>query len=451
MKKSSSPLIISFFTIFVSFTLTRAVVCAQAIPVTVSQDASGNWQLYRDGQPYYVKGVGGTDHLEKAVEIGANSIRTWGSENAGEILDKAHEKGLTVLLGLWMQHERHGFDYDNTEKVKQQLENFTQVVKTYKDHPALLAWGVGNEVDLFYTNTNVWYAINDVAAMIHALDPNHPTMTVTAGFDTTETRLIMERAPHIDIYGINTYGDIGSVHSKIRTTKWHKSYMITEWGPNGHWEVQKTIWGAPVEQSSSEKALSYADRYSQYIHKDSQKCIGSYVFLWGQKQETTSTWYGLFDEKGNSSQAVDILEKFWTGKTPLNSAPVVQSVELNGKQKGDAILIDPFSSCSAIAIVNDENGDKLTYDWDIVSESQDVKSGGDVESKPPSIKGLKQKGKNGNITFKAPMEEGAYRLFLYVYDNEGHYAYQNIPFYVLPEKEDQITGPAITFKKAKLE
>ena len=92
-------------------------VFSQAIPVTIQQDAEGNWTLYRNNEPYYVKGVGGSVELDKAVSIGANSIRTWGIDNAGEILDAAQEKGLTVLLGLWLQHERHGFDYDNAEKV----------------------------------------------------------------------------------------------------------------------------------------------------------------------------------------------------------------------------------------------------------------------------------------------------------------------------------------------
>jgi len=423
---------------------------AQVVPVTVEMDASGKWQLYRNGQPYYVKGVGGKVALEKAVAIGANSIRTWGSEDAGEVLDKAQALGLTVLMGLWLQHERHGFDYNNAEKVKQQLIHFTEVVEKYKDHPALLAWGVGNEVDLFYTNTNVWYAVNDIAKMIHEKDPNHPTMTVTAGLDTTETRLIMERAPEIDIYGINTYGDLVNVAKQLRTTKWNKPYMITEWGPNGHWEVQKTIWGAPVEQSSLEKANSYKERYNKYIAGDAQLCMGSYVFLWGQKQETTATWYGLFDEKGLSSQAIDELERIWTGKEPINTAPILTRVELNNKQKGDSLLIQPYSTCMATAMATDLNGDKLKYVWEVVYESTDIKAGGDVESKPASLKGLNLKAKKNTVKFTAPAQEGAYRLYLFIYDNNGHYAYQNIPFYVMPSNGDNNDGPAAAFKKQSL-
>ena len=80
-------------------------------------------------------------------------------------------------------------------------------------------------------NTKVWNAIEDIAAMIHQIDPNHPTSTVTAGLDPAEVRLIMANAPSIDIYGINTYGDIGIVPDTIRSAGWQGPYIISEWGP----------------------------------------------------------------------------------------------------------------------------------------------------------------------------------------------------------------------------
>ena len=66
-----------------------------------------------------------------------------------------------------------------------------------------MMWSIGNEVDLFYSNTKVWDVVQDIAEMIHEVDPNHPTNTVTAGLDAKELELIMDRAPDIDIYGIN--------------------------------------------------------------------------------------------------------------------------------------------------------------------------------------------------------------------------------------------------------
>ncbi len=57
--------------------------------------------------------------------------------------------GLTVLLGLDVACERHRFNYDDTATVKKQLDRLREEVLN-RDHPALLAWGIGNELNLQY-------------------------------------------------------------------------------------------------------------------------------------------------------------------------------------------------------------------------------------------------------------------------------------------------------------
>jgi hypothetical protein len=411
---------------------------------------NGNWQMLVNGEPFYVKGAGGHVHQDKLIEIGGNTIRTWGIDNAKEILDEAQRNGLKVMMGLWVQHERHGFDYDDAVKVKAQLDGFRSAVMDLKNHPALLMWGVGNEVDLFYKNTNVWYAVEDIAKMIKEVDPNHPTCTVTAGFDPIEAALIMERCPSIDIYGINTYGDIGSVKDGVRKAGWNGPYMITEWGPNGHWEVAKTNWNAPIEQSSFEKAESYEERYKKYISGDQEMCIGSFVFLWGQKQETTSTWYGLFSQDGKTAEPIDRLHKLWKGAEPKNRAPQVKTVLVDGKNKSQSVSLMAEEKYGAKIDVSDLDGDKLIYQWQIIPESTDIKAGGDAESAPLPISGLFTKKKNDNAVFYAPAEVGHYRLFIFVYDGNGHYAYENVPFAVTAR--DPNLGPArpVSFKKMEM-
>jgi hypothetical protein len=350
------------------------------------------------------------------------------------------------MLGLWVQHERHGFDYNDEKKVAAQLEGFKKVILQYKDHPALLMWGIGNEVDLFYSNTRVWAAINDIAKFIHEVDPNHPTSTVTAGLDEKEVKLILRDAPEIDVYCVNTYGDIAGVRKSIRNFGWNGPYMITEWGPNGHWEVAKTKWGAPVEQSSSEKAKSYRERLTNEIQADKDYCIGSYVFLWGHKQETTSTWYGLFSAEGNASEAVEVLQDIWKPGTVKNRTPVLDSVLVNGKKKGEYIALTADEIYEVSAFVKDADGDLLKSSWVIVPESRDIKSGGDAESAPTPIAGLFKKKTTSSAKFFAPSAEGAYRLFFETVDGNGHYAYTNVPFYVMPRKEGQAPKRAVSFK-----
>ena len=329
-----------------------------------------HWQFYRGGEPYYVRGVGGYVYLDEAVALGANSIRTWGIDNAKSVLDEAHSKGLTVMLGFWMGHERHGYDYSDAWAVEDQFKAFQKIVRELKDHPALLCWGVGNEMDLFYTDFNVWDAVERIAAMIKEEDPNHPSCVVTAGLDVAEVQMIQERAPSIDILGVNTYGDVENVITRMDMYGWDKPYMVTEWGPNGHWEVFKTTWGAPVEQTSSEKAASYKHRYLDCIAADKESCVGSYVFLWGQKQETTPTWYGVFLEDGSQTEALDNLHRAWKGEEPPNRAPVIESFTLNDQTAYDSVTLSPGQKVPVAALIADPDGDELSFTWELLLESQ---------------------------------------------------------------------------------
>ena len=92
-----------------------------AVPVKVELHKTGNgYQLLRDGQPYFIKGAGGSAFPGRIAAYGGNSIRTWGTDGAQQILDSAWKYGLTVLLGLDVESERHGFNYDDSEAVKKQ-------------------------------------------------------------------------------------------------------------------------------------------------------------------------------------------------------------------------------------------------------------------------------------------------------------------------------------------
>lgn len=422
---------------------------AQAVK-TELQEVGGRWTLLRDGEPYYVKGAGGHKHLDVLVECGGNSIRTWSLDDAQEILDDAHEHGLSVMMGLWVGHERHGFDYNDEDAVQGQFERFKAAIPKFKDHPALLCWSIGNEVDLFYSNTKVWDAVQDIAAMIHETDPNHPTTTVTAGLDSNEVYLIKTKCPDIDFYSVNTYGDIGNVPKNIARYGWEGAYMITEWGPNGHWEVQKTTWNAPIEQTSTQKAETYQKRLKEHILNHKSHCIGSYVFLWGQKQETTSSWYGLFTENGERTEAIDVLEKAWRGEVPENQAASILGFTVAGKSIGNQnTRLKANSMNTAKVQVEDPEDKKLKISWAIFPESTDIKAGGDKESKPTPLLGLRMKGRGTNVQFEAPAQEGAYRLFVTIIDSSGKVSYANYPFFVVPN--DNPTTPAIQFKTQQLD
>ena len=97
----------------------------------------------------------------------------------------------------------------------------------------------------------------------------------------------------MDILAINSYGGLPDVPARVRAFGWEGPYIITEWGPTGHWESQHTSWAAAVEETSSEKAAVYRSRYEATMGRDTTRNLGSYVFLWGQKQERTPTWWWM--------------------------------------------------------------------------------------------------------------------------------------------------------------
>lgn len=405
----------------------------QAIPVTL-ETIDGVPTLVREGKPYYIKGAGGQEHLDLVVQLGGNSIRTWSIDDTRKVLDDAHARGLTVMVGMWVGHERHGFDYNNQAAIRRQYDRFEAAVKELKDHPAVLLWGIGNEVDLFYSNTKVWDAIQDIAAMVHRIDPNHPTTTVTAGIDSMEVHLIKTKAPDIDFLSVNTYGDLYKVHDNIRKWGWTGPYLISEWGPTGHWEVEKTRWGAPYEQTSEEKAEVYRSRYADHIYKyKNEGLLGSYVFLWGQKQETTETWYGLFDNQGRPTRALDMLQLNWSGALPEDQAPILTSLVIQGEEviPGSGLYYQD-TRIQASLQVHDLNEKKLDIEWSLLPEATDTKAGGDAEKALDAINGfLRNEGTDG-VEVIIPNREGGYRLFVKVTDKGGKVAYANVPFYAYP-------------------
>ncbi len=414
--------------IWILFVLANPI-WAQVIKVEITKNANGNYQLLRGNNPFYVKGAGGDVLMDKTLSAGGNSVRLWGAENAQAVLDEAQKKGLTVMLGLWMPPERHGFDYSDKWACQDQVEQFKSIVNRFKNHPALLLWGVGNEVDLEYTDFSVWKAVQNIAAMIHEEDKNHPTCVVTAGIDAPEVSLIKEYCPDIDILGVNTYGDLPSLPEKIRLFGWTKPYLVTEWGPNGHWEVAKTKWGAAIEQTSTEKAITYRERYVNYIQNDSSLCLGSYAFLWGQKQETTPTWYGVFVD-GKQTEAVNVLQEVWSGTAPKNWAPQIDSFLLNNTLPFKSVELKKGVKTNVKLHINHKDISSLGFNWELLPESEFTKSGGDVEKRPDAMP-ISMKGDNNvGYSFNAPYQKGAYRLFVYIIDKHEQVACANFPFWV---------------------
>ena len=264
--------------------LAQAGACVQASTSWRVVRQRHGWQLLRDGEAFYIKGAVAWNRFDVLRRCGGNAVRTAASKAK---LDMAQKEGLAVMVNLPVYGERRGVDLGDESRVDAQREKVLSVVRELKDHPAVMFWAIGNELDYIPGESGhhpmLWERLNDLAAAIKAIDDKHPVMTVvgTGRFEKKVQEIARECA-EMDLLGINCYGDIDSV-TKLARKYWPKPYAITEWGPTGHWQVPKTRWRAPLEQTSSEKAAAIRDRYVNTILADRANCLGAFVFYWSEK------------------------------------------------------------------------------------------------------------------------------------------------------------------------
>tara|TARA_B100000900_G_scaffold416198_1_gene449954 strand:+ start:9370 stop:10647 length:1278 start_codon:yes stop_codon:yes gene_type:complete len=402
---------------------------SQVSKVEVSTNTQGNFELLKNGVPYYIKGAGAKDHFDLLVNSGANSIRIWSTNNSS-LLDSAHQHGLTVTLGLHVRPERSGMDYNNEYAVKGQIEQLKNEVLKYKDHPALLVWGIGNEVDLKYSNFKVWETIEILAKFIKEVDPNHPTMTVIAGVDPSKAYYIKKYCPSVDILGLNVYGSIENAGANLRKFNWDKPYIVTEWGVNGPFEAKTTSWKAKVEPPNGFKADQRLRRYQELIVQDNERCLGSYCFLWGQKQESTATWHGMFLKNGNPTEAVDVMHYCWKGEWPNSRAPSIREISLENIGWRKDHIIEPSKQATVKIEYSKYKNKKVNVKYVLFPEAFSNKIGGDIQKSPDPIPLEIVKQTENELIFISPKKKGAYRLFAFVKNDKGQSSVANIPFLI---------------------
>jgi hypothetical protein len=338
-----------------------------------------------------------------------------------------------VMQGIGLPKD--SAQYNNEEFKAKTRASVKALAEALKDEPNMLVWGIGNEIEHGTANTHAaWTFVNELALLIKSIDSRHLVSTVIS-HNPRALDLIGEYAADLDVVGINSYGPISQVEKMAADSKWKGAYIISEWGPTGWWETTKTAWHAPLEQTSEEKRLVYENRYNGYI-KNPPRCLGSFVFLWGQKEERTPTWFSMFVEnnvaglplKGEKSPMVEAMERVWTGVEPKQTAPVISGMSINGVKPADNIYVKVGATFEGKVDATDREGNKLSYVWEILKEASVTASGGAYEPRPDRVGSVQTTKVN---TLKTSVKEpGDYRLYVYVLDGTSFVSTANAPFQV---------------------
>lgn len=367
--------------------------------------------LVVEGRPFPVRGAAGLTRLADLKALGATVVRTYG-EPPGPVLDEARRVGLKVIVGFWLEHPRRGFDYGDAAQRTAQLDRLRAMVRQYRNHPALLLWGLGNEVEAeLADHAAVWPAIGEAARMVRMEDPSHPRMAVLAEAGGDKIARLMRAAPDIDVLGVNSYGEaLPSLAQRVRAQGWQGPLIVTELGAIGQWQAPRAPWGAAIEPSSTAKAGMLAQLLSRLGGTD-----GQVLFFWGQKQEVTPTWHGLFLPGGEWVQALEVAATAWGGATPGgNRAPRIEALRW-------------MDDATAQVVTTDPDGDRLTIRWTLLAEQTVLGVAGDAEAVPPEF--ATALGPNGAAMMRVgALPPGRYRLFVTVTDGRGAGASGNLPF-----------------------
>ena len=360
--------------------------------------------------------------LARLAAAGARVVRVYRQSDAW-VLDEAQRLGLKVVMGLWVEHPRHGFDYADAKAVQAQEAALLDFVTRHRSHPALLAWGVGNEVETGAADPlPLWREIDRLAGRIKRLDPGHPTLMVVADTGMDGLRALADCCANVDLLGINVYaGAVFDLPQRLRDAGITKPVVIAELGPLGQWQAGRKPWGAPVELTSTEKARFFTEALA-FLDKQAQ-IRGAFPFLWGAKQEQTATWHGLLLADGSVTAMSDALTAAW-GRPVAAPAPVVRGIGIGADE------FAPGAEISAGIDAAAHDGSPLTTEWAVFAEATDLRKGGDAEAPPARIDVRVLHADAATVRFVAPAQPGAYRLFITARDRGGKAATANLPFRV---------------------
>ncbi|WP_031066590.1 discoidin domain-containing protein [Streptomyces sp. NRRL F-5527] len=397
-----------------------------AVEVTGSQ---GNWQLTVGGQPYTVKGLtwgpaiaDAPTYLPDVKSMGVNTIRTWGTDGGTKpLLDSAAANGLKVVNGFWLQPGGGpgsggcvNYVTDTTNK-NTMLTEFTKWVEAYRNHPATLMWNVGNESVLGLQNCysgaeleaqrNAYTGfVNDVAKKIHSIDPGHPVTSTDAW--TGAWPYYQRNAPDLDLYSMNSYGDICGVREDWEQGGYTKPYLITEGGPAGEWEVPDDANGVPDEPTDVQKAEGYTKAWN-CVTGHRGVALGATLFHYGTEHDFGGIWFNLRPD-GLKRLSYYAVKRAYTATAGNDNTPPVVS----------ALAVSPASSAPAggeftvRADVRDSDGDPITYKIFL--------SGNYANGDKRLVEASWRSTGNGTFAVRAPEKLGVWKVYLQAEDGRGN-------------------------------
>jgi len=232
--------------------------------------------VFVNGEPFTVEGVGyaptpigfwpweysiytDPDILARDIPLlegmNANTIRTWAPPPNTILLDALYYDATTpiyAVIGFWIP--LNGLDdYGDPATIAFYESEFRDFVRRFKNHPAALGWGIGNEVNLGLEGQALadWYALANRLAEVAYEEEGaayHPTIVVNGGMwglgnvDASSDDVSMN---FVDMWGHNTYfGEEAHCYFDYYDRLSAKPLIFTEFGIDAYDNITGTEYQA---------------------------------------------------------------------------------------------------------------------------------------------------------------------------------------------------------------
>ena len=399
------------------------IIVCDGVALSTTVEVSGR-EILVDGTPFIIKGVGyqptpigyypwdvdvyNFGNYERDLPLlralGSNTIRTWGTVENWDFLDACYNNGIYVIMGFWVDHSKDFSNDDDRQAIK---DDFSDYVNTFKDHPAVLMWLPGGEINLHYNNKADWYSLlNELAQVAHDIEGSnyHPVTTDNAGIvEIGESNLGADdiSMDALDVWGATIY--LGSSFGTLFTdyaAKSIKPFWIAEFGADA--------WDHINNQEYQETQASFVGGLWDEIAANSDVCSGGAVFEyndeWWKNEEMVNPsqhdagpwqradqpdgwsdeeYYGIVSVENNGDNPDSVsprqlyfaLQEKWRDVVPVLTAKVVGSdssgrvyniVDVNNYKvivyaKTDKYYIQPWAGEDSHADINSDGLWNMSY------------------------------------------------------------------------------------------
>ncbi len=300
-------------------------------PAHVTIDKTHGYKLLVNGKPFLIKGVcynpipvgkdyeynyWGDPHQPWLVDgammkqAGINTVRFYRpGKNPAEVkkvLNDLYSRfGVRALmgnyLGFWSWPAPNYTDDNFKEKIRTEV---LEMVRLYKDSPAVLMWVLGNENNYSFDRNiqrwsndaidalpdrelqrkekaRIYYSfVNSLAKDVKKIDPHHPVVLgvgETASLDIAKTQ-----CPDIDVIGMIAYRgpNFGNLFRQVKD-KFDLPVVLIEWGADSYNAYRRE----PDEDSQAEfLSLQWQDiARNADSKKGAGNCLGGTLFEWSDE------------------------------------------------------------------------------------------------------------------------------------------------------------------------